>query len=94
MFAIWPSLQGQGFGKKTLEAMHQFLTSLNLENIPTHYECMVASENTHLFSFYEKQGFSRTGITKDWPPIWGELLVTNIVTLIQFTRPFSSFYLN
>lgn len=76
MYAVWPQLQGHGFGVRLLDELVKEIiaTDALLQRTPTSIlEACVASENTHLFPFYTKLGFTLTGEKEPVPAHFGPL---------------------
>lgn len=63
MFAIWPDMQKKGYGRMLVD----YLTSQAKGLGCTKMELYVASPSTHLFPYYEKLQFVRTGRTEVYP---------------------------
>jgi len=62
-FAVEPKYQSQGLGNKILEATEQ----LALEHGAQNFTMVVLSKRVELISFYERRGYRKTGVVKDYP---------------------------
>lgn len=64
MFAVRPTLQGQGIGKAFLAAAEAFVR----EHFAAEALSMTVIRQRHeLIAFYERRGYQRTGATEDFP---------------------------
>lgn len=75
MYAVWPQLHGRGLGLKLLDELVAEIkaTDSQLSRSTATLEASVASENTHLFPFYAKLGFTLTGEEYPVPACFGPL---------------------
>jgi RimJ/RimL family protein N-acetyltransferase len=63
-FAVHPGEQGRGVGKEVLALAENYaLTELNLKK----YVMLVVSQRKELISYYESQGYVRTGDIEKYP---------------------------
>lgn len=63
-FAVSPELQNSGLGRTVLNLAEQFaLTRFQ----PEHFIMVVLSSRTELIEFYERRGYQRNGIVKEYP---------------------------
>ncbi len=64
LFAVQPSLQGQGVGKDILSQVEQYAaTTLNIKK----YTMYVLSGRDDLIDFYQRRGYIRTGKLHSFP---------------------------
>lgn len=63
MFAIWPDYQKKGYGRKMVDYLTQEAKKLGCNKM----ELYVASPSTHLFPYYEKLQFVKTGRREPYP---------------------------
>src|SRR5437764_8599056 len=63
MLTVSPRIQGKGTGKKLLRAAEDFALEKNCSRI----EMTVISVRTELISWYQRNGYHNTGITKPFP---------------------------
>lgn len=64
MFTIEPTLQGQGIGKRLLEEAERIVRD---EWGAKKIKMLVISLRAELIAFYERRGYRRTGIFKEFP---------------------------
>lgn len=63
-FAVRPKLQNSGIGKTVLNLAEQFAVT-NFQ--PRQFIMVVLSSRTELIEFYERRGYQRNGIIKEYP---------------------------
>jgi len=63
MLSIWPSYQKKGYSKLLIEHLCEKSKELGYKKM----ELYVASPSTHLYAYYEKFNFVRTGRTEVYP---------------------------
>ena len=64
LFAVDPQLQGQGIGKMVLAAAEHYAAS-NLR--AKKYVMLVVTQRPELIAYYERRGYSRTGVSEEYP---------------------------
>lgn len=64
LFAVGPQLQGQGIGKMVLVAAEHYAAS-NLG--AKKYVMLVVTQRPELIAYYERRGYSRTGVSEEYP---------------------------
>jgi len=64
LFAVNPSIQNKGLGNKIINLAEEFIKKkLNISTI----EIIVLSERKELISYYERRGYKKTNIIKEYP---------------------------
>lgn len=70
-FAVHPSLQGQGVGRKLLEFAHGFAREKG-------YSRITLDARLHVVGFYQKAGYALTGVRKVYPEITLDEMVISL----------------
>jgi len=63
MLTVSPELQGDGIGKKLMQAAESFARNAQINTI----SMIVISVRKELIAFYERRGYKKTGETKPFP---------------------------